>query len=136
MHSSGNECNNYNRSENINQYNSGFKIIKFSQKNREFRKSRLLWIPRNVNIWVPSLILLAYTHQISALGDSSTRRYGVNKIFQRDARTYARTYAHTNIIPVGRKCSFGAKVFFTALRSLKKYDPGSQYGKWVLHNVL
>ena len=64
-------------------------------------------------------------------------------IVQRDvrkhARTYARTHARTNIIPVRRKCSFGAicawdafaldeKVCFTALRSLKKYDPGAQCG--------
>ena len=94
-HNSGRECNDWNRSENRNQCKSGFKITKFPQKNREFWKSRLLWIPRNVKIWVPSLIIVTYTHQISALGDSSTTRYGVNNIFQRDARTCVGTHVRT-----------------------------------------
>ena len=36
--------------------------------------------------------------QLSALGDSSTTRYGVNNIFQRDVRTYARAYVRTNTV--------------------------------------
>ena len=91
MQNSWKECNNCNRSGNIHQCNSGFKITKFPQKNRQFWKSRLLWIPRNVKIWVPSLILDTYTHQISALGDNYTTRYGVSTILPRDARTYVRT---------------------------------------------
>ena len=112
VHISVEECNNCNRSENRNQCNSGFKIIKFPQKNREFWKSRLLWIPRNVKIWVPPLILVTYTHQISALGDNSTTRYGGNNISQRDTRTYARTNEHSPVRRKAyehrRKCSFGA----------------------------
>ena len=100
-------CNDWNQSKNKNQYNLAFKITKFPPRNREFWKSWLLWIPRNVKIWVPSLTLVTYTHQISALGDSSTTRYVVNNIFQRDARTYLRTYEHS---PVRRKCSFGANL--------------------------
>ena len=94
VHNSGKECNNCNRSENRNQCNSGFKIVNFPQKIRQFWKSRLLLIPGNVKTCVPSLILVAYTHRTSALGDSSTTRYGVNNIFQRDVRTNARTCEH------------------------------------------
>jgi len=32
----------------------------------------------------------------------------VNNIFQCDVHTHVRTHVRTNIIPVGRKCSFGA----------------------------
>ena len=39
-----------------------FKIIESPQKNRESWKSRLLWIPWNVKIWVPSLTLATYAH--------------------------------------------------------------------------
>ena len=56
----------------------------------------MLSIPRNVKVWVPSLILVTYTHQISALGDNSTTRYGVNNIYQRDARTHVRTNVRTS----------------------------------------
>ena len=42
-----------------------------------------------------TIIDTCYIHQLSALGDSSTTRYGVNNIFQRDARTYARTHVRT-----------------------------------------
>ena len=55
------------------------------------------------------MILVTYTHQISALGDNSTTRYGVNNIFQRDVRTHGRTHVRTyEHSPVSRKCSFGA----------------------------
>ena len=62
-----------------------------SSKNREFSKSRLLLIPWNIKIWVPSLILVAHLQQISALRDNSTTRYGVNKF---PSVTHVRTYEH------------------------------------------
>ena len=65
------------------------------------------------------MILVTYTHRISALGDSSAARYGVNNIFQRDTRTHVRTdvrtYARTNIILVRRKCCFGAIVLIQGI---------------------
>ena len=62
-----------------------------SSKNREFSKSRLLLIPWNIKIWVPSLTLVTHLQQISALRDNSTTRYGVNKF---PSVTHVRTYEH------------------------------------------
>ena len=92
----------------------------FQHKNWQFWKSRLLWIPRNVKIWVPSLILVTHTHahthaHTHTHTHTHTKFQHLVIVLPRDmewlifsSMTYARTYARTNIIPVGRKCSFGA----------------------------
>ena len=38
-----------------------------------------------------------HAHKISALGDSSITRYGVNNIFQRDVRPHVRTHVRTYV---------------------------------------
>ena len=108
VHNSGKECNNCNRSENRNQCTSWFRIIKFPQKNWEFWKSRLLSIPRNVKIWVPSFIVVTYTPNFSTWWQFYHEIWS-GQYFPA-WRTHARAYVHTNIIPVGRKSSFGANI--------------------------
>ena len=74
------------------------------------------------------MIHVTYTHQISALGDSSTTRYGVINIFQRDVRSYVRTSSQVGASApleqssqVGRKCSFGANILLVLSAELIEY---------------